>query len=77
MINPDLIKKRGIIRRRICRFSSLQLRTSNPDLVERFEHNLAFAEADQDTFYSGGQKDIPIIQTLLNKEFEKIDLTVT
>jgi hypothetical protein len=23
----------------------------NPDLVERFEHNLALAEADQDTFY--------------------------
>jgi 2,4-dienoyl-CoA reductase-like NADH-dependent reductase (Old Yellow Enzyme family) len=42
---------------------------ANPDLVERFEHNLALAEADQDTFYSGEQKDIPIIQTL-NKEFE-------
>jgi N-ethylmaleimide reductase len=41
---------------------------ANPDLVERFEHNLALAEADQDTFYSG--EDIPIIQTLLNKEFE-------
>jgi N-ethylmaleimide reductase len=26
---------------------------ANPDLVERFEHNLALAEADQDTFYSG------------------------
>jgi N-ethylmaleimide reductase len=43
---------------------------ANPDLVERFEHNLALAEADQDTFYSEEQKDIPIIQTLLNKEFE-------
>jgi N-ethylmaleimide reductase len=29
---------------------------ANPDLVERFEHNLALAEADQDTFYSGGAK---------------------
>jgi N-ethylmaleimide reductase len=33
---------------------------SNPDLVERFEHNLALA-ADQDTFYSGskGYTDYP------------------
>jgi N-ethylmaleimide reductase len=46
---------------------------SNPDLVERFEHNLALAEADQDTFYSGEQKDIPIIQTLLNKEVKKLN----
>jgi N-ethylmaleimide reductase len=33
---------------------------ANPDLVERFEHNLALAEADQDTFYSGeGYTDYP------------------
>jgi N-ethylmaleimide reductase len=33
---------------------------SNPDLVERFEHNLALA-ADQDTFYSEskGYTDYP------------------
>jgi N-ethylmaleimide reductase len=35
--------------------SSYKPYISNPDLVERFEHNLAL-EADQDTFYSGGAK---------------------
>ena len=29
---------------------------SNPDLVERFEHNLELAEWDQDTFYTTGEK---------------------
>jgi hypothetical protein len=33
-------------------------RTSQSDLVERFEHNLALAEADVDTFYAEAQKDI-------------------
>ena len=29
---------------------------SNPDLVERFEHNLELANWQEDTFYSGGVK---------------------
>ncbi|TXD50745.1 MULTISPECIES: alkene reductase [unclassified Polaribacter] len=36
---------------------------SNPDLVERFENNLALAEWNQDTFYTTGEKgyiDYPI-----------------
>jgi hypothetical protein len=67
MINSGLIKKKEISNwRRICRFSSTVSRTSNPDLVERFEHNLALAELIR-YVYSGRQKDIPIIQTLLNK----------
>jgi 2,4-dienoyl-CoA reductase-like NADH-dependent reductase (Old Yellow Enzyme family) len=73
-----LIKKRGTIEEGYADLVAYgKPYIANPDLVERFEHNLALAEADQDTFYSGEQKDIPIIQTLLNKEFEKIDLIVT
>jgi N-ethylmaleimide reductase len=41
---------------------------SNPDLVERFEHNLAQKLIKIRS--TQGKKDIPIIQTLLNKEFE-------
>jgi 2,4-dienoyl-CoA reductase-like NADH-dependent reductase (Old Yellow Enzyme family) len=41
---------------------------ANPDLVERFEHNLALQKLIKIRSTQG--KDIPIIQTLLNKEFE-------
>jgi 2,4-dienoyl-CoA reductase-like NADH-dependent reductase (Old Yellow Enzyme family) len=42
---------------------------SNPDLVERFEHNLALQKLIK-IRSTQEQKDIPIIQMLLNKEFE-------
>jgi N-ethylmaleimide reductase len=73
MINPDLIKKREVIEEGYADLVAYgKPYIANPDLVERFEHNLA-PEADQDTFYSGGAKDIPIIQTLLNKELKKLN----
>jgi N-ethylmaleimide reductase len=59
MINSSLIKKRE---QKVIEEGYADLVAygkpyiSNPDLVERFEHNLALAEADQDTFYSGGQR---------------------
>jgi hypothetical protein len=41
---------------------------ANPDLVERFEHNLASRSWSRYVLLR--EQDIPIIQTLLNKEFE-------
>jgi N-ethylmaleimide reductase len=54
MINSGFDKRE--VNKKICRSRYGKPYISNPDLVERFEHNLALAEADQDTFYSGGAK---------------------
>lgn len=29
---------------------------ANPDLVERFRHDLSLAQADQETYYQGGAR---------------------
>jgi 2,4-dienoyl-CoA reductase-like NADH-dependent reductase (Old Yellow Enzyme family) len=72
MINPDLIKKGNKVIEEgyadLVAYGKPYI--SNPDLVERFEHNLALAEADKIRSTQEEQKDIPIIQMLLNKEFE-------
>jgi hypothetical protein len=67
MINSGFDKEKGNkVIEEICRGSGLYI--SNPDLVERFEHNLALAKLIKIRSTQG--KRIYRLSKLLNKEFE-------